>query len=372
MKTLIVLTFYAPHWTGITEHARRLAEGLAAEEHASVSVLATNHTGSLPKKEVINKVTVHRLPVLFRVSRTVISVAWLWRTLPMILSHDVVLIYMPFAEVLFVALLAKLCRKRLVLLHNGDLILPRGVLNTFVQTVFDITGYLSAWLATVLIAYSDDYARHSRLLKPFLLKTVAIFPLFPRTPKRKDRALVHLSKHRRPIIGFAGRFVEEKGFDILLAAIPQVLRKHPTATFLYAGKLHMEYEDFFEKHQELYDSVSHAIVSLGLLPQNAMSSFYDSIDIFVMPSRSECMGLVQVEALLAGVPVVVSNIPGARVPIEQTEMGVLVPPEDPVALAQGILTAIEQRDFFRKRHAKVKMVFAYQVTLEQYKKVLYG
>jgi glycosyltransferase involved in cell wall biosynthesis len=77
MKILFILTYYYPHWTGLTQYAKRLAEGLAKQGYR-ITVLTTQHELSLKTNERIAGVSVLRKPVLFRFSRTLISIAFLY------------------------------------------------------------------------------------------------------------------------------------------------------------------------------------------------------------------------------------------------------------------------------------------------------
>jgi 1-acyl-sn-glycerol-3-phosphate acyltransferase len=71
MKILVFLTYYHPHWTGLTAYAKRMAEGLAASGH-TVTVITAQHTPELPLSETINGVQVKRLRPMGRLSRGVI------------------------------------------------------------------------------------------------------------------------------------------------------------------------------------------------------------------------------------------------------------------------------------------------------------
>lgn len=373
MKILFALTYYSPHWTGLTEHAKRFAEALSEKGH-NVTVVATQHQKDLPKEEVLNRVKIRRSASWGRVSRTVLSPGYIWQVFLMMRSVDVVVCYTPFTEILFVGLLAKVLSKRFIIVHNGDLILPKGFFNRLIQMLFDVTTFLGGVLADQLIAYSDDYARHSRFLRQFLSKTVAIFPLFkPVSIKQSD---IVAMKNKLPksslIIGCAGRFVEEKGFDILLQAIPSLVKIYPEAVVVFAGEINIVYESFYQANGQRIQEAGKAFISLGLLTQKEMAAFYRSIDLFVLPSRSDCLALVQVEAMLAGVPVVVTDIPGARVPVITTGMGVIVSSQDPEALALGIIKAIKQKYLLVKKKDQLERLVNNERSLAIFEAVLAG
>lgn len=373
MNVLFTLTYYTPHWTGLTEHAKRLAEGLVTRGYTS-TVVTTQHESSLPLNETINGVHVVRTPVWFRLSRTLFSPIFFLKTWQEIHSADVVIAYTPLAEIVLISLMVKLQRKRLILVHNGDLLLPRGIGNRIIEKIFDLSSHFSGILADSLIAYSLDYAHFSRFLKQFRSKTTAILPLFPLstntspvTTKIKQR----IPKQRHPLIGFAGRFVQEKGFDVLLRAIPEIVKEFPDALFVFAGETNMVYENFFEQNAELVEQVHKYFFSLGRLSQEEMRGFYPLLDVFVLPSRSDCLAFVQVEAMLAGVPVVATNIPGARVPVKETGMGTLVAVEDPHDLAKGIVEVLKNRSVYEKKGKLVAELFNYEKTLDRYEEIIF-
>src|SRR5689334_16024819 len=94
MRVLTALNYYLPHWTGLTVYAANIAEGLASRGHA-VSVLTSRHERSLPERDTIGGVEVHRLRTLARVSRTSLMPGYvlaMWRAMG---SHDVLHLHSP-------------------------------------------------------------------------------------------------------------------------------------------------------------------------------------------------------------------------------------------------------------------------------------
>src|SRR3989344_5381826 len=136
MKVLFVLTYYHPHWTGLTQYAKRVAEGLTKRDF-EVRVLTTRHEDYLPSNEIIEGVRVLRSNVWFRLSRTMISLDLVWRIVREIMSVDKVIAFLPFAEVAWAGLWAKLLGKKMWLVHNGDLVLPAGIGNRILEKIYD-------------------------------------------------------------------------------------------------------------------------------------------------------------------------------------------------------------------------------------------
>jgi glycosyltransferase involved in cell wall biosynthesis len=150
--------------------------------------------------------------------------------------------------------------------------------------------------------------------------------------------------------------VNEKGFDVLFKAIPQ-METNKKYVFVFAGEVKMSYEDTYEKLKSLMEPIQDKVFILGLLNDAELLSFYKMIDIIVMPSRSDCFPLVQAEATIAGAPSICADIPGARMLVKTTGYGVLFAKENDRDLAEKLDEVIEDPKQFRKNHSKVLQMF---------------
>jgi glycosyltransferase involved in cell wall biosynthesis len=374
MRILTALTFYRPHWTGLTAHAVSVAEGLAARGH-QVTVLTTRHTYRLARDETINGVRIVRLAPIGRFSRGMITPAYPYAAAGLIAQHDVVQIHTPFPEAPWIALLCRALRKPLLMTHHGDVVMPEGRLNQFIERAAFVLMRLVGEMADAVTSYSRDYAESSRLLRTFDDKLAYVYPPveIPRPDGRAPEWRRELGLEGRTLIGFAGRWVEEKGFDYLLRALPLIRAECPTAHLVYAGDPHVVYEDFFERCQPLIEAQREHLTFLGLIrdPQR-MANFYAMCNVFALPSRSDMMALVQVESMLCGTPVVATDIPGARVVVRETGMGRLAPPQDPAGLAEAILETLRNPDRYRPSEAGVRAIFDSERSLRQYEDLLVG
>jgi len=372
MKVLFVLTYYHPHWTGLTQYAKRVAEGLTKRDF-EVRVLTTRHEDYLPSNEIIEGVRVLRSNVWFRLSRTMISLDLVWRIVREIMSVDKVIAFLPFAEVAWAGLWAKLLGKKMWLVHNGDLVLPAGIGNRILEKIYDESTQLAIKLSEGIVIHTEDYAENSRLLSKFRDKWKVILPPIAKM-KTEKQELEKLRKKLRPngfkIVGFAGRFVEEKGFDILLKSIPDVVKHVPNVKFFFAGEMHVAYENFFEKSKELFEKYKKFIISAGRLKLSEMANFYKVCDVFVISSRSDCFPVTQIEAMFCFVPVVVTDIPGARWPVKQTGMGIVVERHSPLALAEGIVEVLNNVQKYKYNFGRVKKIFDYKKSIDDYEKLI--
>ncbi len=263
-------------------------------------------------------------------------------------------------------MIAKVFQKKILIFHQGDLILPKGMINYLIQKIFDLASLISFALADQLATYTQDYAQNSRLLKKFPQKTQAFVPPLPyfaqpqiagQFDQQLQRKLSALKKKKTFLIGFAGRFVEEKGFDVLLAAIIKLKEQRDDFWLVFAGETNINYEKTFFKDQRLVNKLKDNLIFLGLLNDVQLHTFYQSIDLFILPSRSECFGLVQAEAMAQKTPVIVSDIPGARDPVVTTGYGLLFENNNSLALMLTIEKMLNHSKSFDKNYKKVLQYF---------------
>lgn len=369
MKVLIVTDFFHPHWTGVSKSIFNATQALSAE--FDFTVLTVRYKKELSFFENLSGVKVIRTIPFFSFSRAKYSLALVFRAIKLIRGSQVVMINSPCSNVLPIAVLSKLLRKKLLIFHQGDLILPHGLVNGLIEKIFDLCTRLSCILADKVSTYTKDYALHSRVLKPFLKKfEPIIWPL----PEFKKSNLIHqkpvaskisiklqkLKKNKTTIFGFAGRFVEEKGFDVLFKAIAQLDLKQKKIHFVFAGETDVKYEHTFTKNLPKLSQIKDRITFLGLLSGEELCSFYQSIDCFILSSRSECFALVQPESMAQKKPVIAPNIPGARQVVKQTRFGWLFESEDEKSLARAICKAKENLDSVQANYYQVEKMFDYE------------
>lgn len=358
-KLLIVSDYFYPHWTGIAKSMYYFVRAMAATYE--LTVLTVRFNKDLPRQETIFGANVVREDFLFPVSRAKYSLSIILTFLTMVRNYDEVLVNSPFSNIVPIVLIAKLFRKKVIVLHHGDLHLPAGIPNRLLELVFLLSSRIACGLADTVSTFTKDYAEHSVVLQPYLHKfhpmIIPIGSFMEQVTKHTDtpidKTLEALHKEKQILFGFAGRFVEEKGFDILFAAIPEIIAKVPKAHFIYAGELHMSYEKFFQKVEQTMLPIKQHLTLLGLLPENELISFYKHCDVIVLPSRSDCFPIVQMEAMAVGVPAVVSDIPGLRFLVQQTGFGIVCEKESPAALAEACVQAVENKQKLQAAYPKL-------------------
>lgn len=367
MNILTILTYYRPHTSGLTIYVERLAKALVEQGH-QVTVLTSQYDRSLAREEICDGVRVVRAPVLLRVSKGVIMPTFGYLAWKLALENDVIHLHLPQFDAAGVALRGRLLHKPTVITYHCDLELPQGLFNRLVNAVVHGMNHLAGVFTHRIGAYTADFASHSPYLTRFADKVRVILPPveLPETSPEAvaDFAIEHNPENRHPVIGMATRFASEKGVEILLDALPKVLAQHPNALVLYAGQYEdvMGEEAYFERLKPVIEryQARGQWKFLGLLNPAQMSAFYPALDVLVVPSlnSTETFGLVQIEAMLNGVPTVASNLPGVRQPPTMTGMGLVVPIGDAEALAAALLEIFAHPEKFAGKPEEIARTFA--------------
>jgi glycosyltransferase involved in cell wall biosynthesis len=138
-----------------------------------------------------------------------------------------------------------------------------------------------------------------------------------------------------PTVLFSGRLCLQKGPDLLLEAVPGLLRYHPSAKFVFAGDGHMR-PDLENRARQL--RVSHATRFLGYRNDGELIDLYKACDAVCLPSRNEPFGITALEAWAAGKPVIASQVGGLNEFVWHNFTGLKVYPQvDSVGWGLGML-----------------------------------
>jgi len=157
------------------------------------------------------------------------------------------------------------------------------------------------------------------------------------------------------LIAGIGRLVWQKGFEYLIDAVPRVTKQIAKIKFLIVGEGPLK-NRLKEKRKKL--RIEDKIIFTGF--KSDIKEILSSIDILVMPSLREGFPMVTLEAMAMAKPIVATDIDGIREQIDHDENGLLIPPEDPEAIADAIIFLFnnkeksEQLGFAAKKKAEEK------------------
>jgi len=346
----MVLTYYQPYKSGLTVYAVRQAQAFAALGH-QVTILTSQYDPSLPSEEDDGSVRIVRLPVLFRLTKGVIIPKLLFKSWALMRDSDLVNLHVPQFESGMISVMAKLSKKPVVITYHCDLEMPTGWLNKLAGWVTHMMHHLSAGLVDAIVHNTKDYAEQSKFLNRYLDKLSVIQPPvvnagFSEEDVDKFKEL-HKIKPGQRIIGMVARLATEKGVEYLVDAMPRVLDVYPQARVLFVGMYENVpgEERYQQKLMPMIEKLGDHWTFLGVVTEKEKSAFYDICDVLVLPSinRTESFGMVQVEAMLCGTPVVATDLPGVRQPITETGMGKIVPPRDASTLADAIIDGLSSK-----------------------------
>jgi len=378
MRILIVLTYYRPHISGLTIYVQRLARTLAKRGH-QVTVLTSQYDKSLPREEIIEGVRIVRAPVLLRISKGVIMPTFGYLAWKLVLKHDVIHLHLPQFDAAGVALRGRLLKKPTVISYHSDLKLPPGLFNRVANQVVHLMNFLAGVFTHRIGAYTEDFANHSPYLRLFSNKVDIILPPVELPKVSQDDVAAfgqtHNPQKKYPVIGMATRFASEKGVEVLLDALPKIFEQQSHATVLYAG----QYQDVMGEEAyllRLLPRIREYIAEeqwkfLGTLNPGQMAAFYPNLDVLVVPSlnSTETFGLVQIEAMMNGVPTVASNLPGVRQPPLMTGMGEVAAIGDADDLAQSILKILARPEKYRGNPDEIAHTFSPDVNAAAYERM---
>lgn len=376
MKLLFFSPYYLPHLSGLTLFPAQILAHWAKKHH--VRVLTFRHQPHLSPRETKHQLTIFRFSPGIRLSKGFISPASWFSFFPHFFWADLVIINLPNLEGLPLALMARLFHKPLLAFFHCEVNLGSGTINHLISFCLSQSLKLQLNLSNQIITTTLDYPQHlSWYSTTFLKKTQSIFP-----PIRSLLKNPQIQHHYRQLkqnhywLGFSGRLAREKGLEYLIAALEKLTLPRPF-TLVLAGPSGKQvtgessYTSFIQSRLK-QASVPHLF--LGSLSPADLSAFYANLNVLVLPSinQTEAFGMVQVEAMLAGVPVVASNLPGVRVPLQQTGMGLLVKPKDVTGLRSALHQVLTSPHLYTNptNQAKTRRLFQPQPTFVHYDKLL--
>lgn len=366
-KILIILNYYVPYISGVTEYARLAAEMLV-KEGCDVTVLASNHA-NLPKFEMINGVKVYRSKVLFKISKGTVSLEYITLAKKLSKEADIVNLHCPMLESGLLSLLIP--KQKIVTMYHCDINLPKSLVNQFIVKIMDLSHLICLKRSNRIGVTTVDYASHSRVAKNFTNKMFGVTaPIKEYSPQKSEKKL------NTQVIGFCGRIVEEKGIDVLIKAFEIIRKQRNNVELQVAGdyKTVAGGSIYPSLKQYIEEKTIPNIKFLGKLPEEDMARFFSKLDVFVLPSINslEAFGMVQIEAMRCGAPVVSTDLYGVRTIVKNTGAGLVSKRGDSESLAKCIIQVLDNKEQYSKTIEEIEKVYSNKLWGEKYKYLLFG
>jgi glycosyltransferase involved in cell wall biosynthesis len=320
MRILQIGKYYSPDKGGIETHLRALSSRM--QEYAEVEVVVAG--GHSPATEYIDGIKVERLATPLTAFGAPICprlIARLRRT-----DADIVHIHLPNPWAVF-AYLASGCQCPLVVSYHSDIV-RQSYLEPFFRPI--LRQFLKR--ASLILCSSENLLKFSCPLREFRDRCVVVpYGIDPKQISRADPVKVNaiLTKYQRPIVLAVGRLVYYKGFEYLITAMTQV-----DASLIIVGN--------GPRKKALMQLASDLGVAdkVTILDQvEDVTPYYHAAEIFVLSStaRSEAFGIVQLEAMAAGKPVVNTDLlSGVPFVSQHGKTGLTVPAKNWQALAGAV------------------------------------
>ncbi len=366
--------YFYPYISGITQYPYRLLSGNNLPYKTTCLTFRYNFALS-SEERISDNLTIKRMPFWFRISKGFISPQSLHHFWHEVRKTDTVLVNLPSFEGIFLVLMAKLIRKPVVALLHCEVSLPSSPFNLLVNIILNCGVYLQLLCAEKIIVETKDYFLNRWPYSSFFGKIYEVFPLVnTSTPDVVfENKIKTIRKKHAHLVGFCGRVASEKGIEVLIES----LRLLGNTTLIFAGPTGAQVageELYYEKIRTLLENKKIPHVFLGSLSPEELGAFYKGIDVLVLPSlnKTEAFGMVQVEAMLRGTPVVASSLPGVRIPLLMTKMGILTRPGSPQDIKVALEKIFDNKNLYAntKLTERAKKIFSVKKTVNELSRLL--
>jgi glycosyltransferase involved in cell wall biosynthesis len=192
-------------------------------------------------------------------------------------------------------------------------------------------------------------------------------------PVKRSTQLANRYKLSEFTILFVGRLVEVKGVEYLIEALSKLSKDeiHFKALIVGDGPLKPELESYVANND-----LNSKVEFCGWVDKSKLEEYYSVADVFVGPSLQEAQGIVFVEALATGTPVVASRVGGIIDIVTEGKNGYLVPAKSSRLLYEKLKLIIDDKDLLKKlsksSRQEAKKKFSWDVVSEKYIKILSG
>ncbi len=339
MKVLLVSDVFYPHTGGVPEHMLYLWKHLKLLGH-QVKILAPSYGKNYPyvDEDIIRLGRAIKIPKNKSVAVLTFGLMIPWK-LRRFLTHenfDIVHIHGPVAPVLPYFVLKYSHAKNFVTFHSAHedslgYVMWEPVLEQYFRKIDGMIAVSEVARDSVSKYFHGDY----RII-PNGIDTSRFRPGLEPIPE--------LSQYS-PKILFVGRFEPRKGLKYLLQAFPLIIEEFPSVKLIVVGRgiLERYYRRYVEEH------IKEHVIFTGHASPEDLPRYYASCDIYCSPATGqESFGIVLLEAMATGMPIVASDISGYKRVMEDGKEGLFFKACDVQSLADRIIHMLRNRDMMAR------------------------
>lgn len=366
--SVLVPRFFSPESDAFDQHLREIIEVLASTGVCVTLFTFASEEGAGARLAAIREANTQALEVKTYAPRRIalkgIPPQYFCTALVNdLLEHsaDIVHVY-DFSQIYFLSALTKKGRAPLVL---SPVILPAYHSHlTLLQKLW--TTFLLG-LGKKVSAFLVDIPASRKALLDLGISKEKIAALSVETDYPK---MSSLNRQDEAVVLTVGRYAPNKGLHILIDAVPAVLERHPEIVFYLVGTV--SDKEYYKQLKKMARGWEEHIHLTGPLPEEALLSLFSRARLFVFPSINDPHGLINLEAMAAGIAVIATRVDGSEALIHDGHNGILVTPDNVFSLSQGILDLLdskEKRDLlaekgretaknhYWKKHAEATLAF---------------
>lgn len=344
MKIAQVTPYMYPHLGGVESHVLELSKCLKRRGH-DVTIITTLLEGT-KERETVEGIPVIRVkpllmtlstPVIHNLEKTILKEDW-----------DIIHAHSPPPLTDFFSLrAAKKTDTPFVLTYHCDLEIPHIFGPLIVQIYQRTLGTYTVSKADKIITTTSSYGATSRAVwyrdSEVIPNAVDAKRFHPSNSPGDIRERLGIKSDEHMVL-YVGRIVYHKGLEHLVESAAY-LEDDTKIVIGGTGDFKPSLRKIIKKH-----GLKDRVIFPGRIPGHELPMYYAAADLFVLPSvsRLEAFGIVALEAMASGTPVVVSDIPGVREVITEGEHGLLMEPLNPENLAGKIRTILRNPTLAKK------------------------
>lgn len=366
MNICLVATGFSPDdGGGIGTYIFNLSQELTALGH---KVFVITKTLKEEKEEIINGVSIYRATSRYisRLESYLPGLAWsqfvAWKIKEIDKRYGIDIVEFPNWEGVGFRYLLKKRRKPVVTrLHTPyfeTLLIDKG------EARANLGDKFTCWMEKAAVKRSDYLTSATEYHKNFIASAynidknrITLLPLGIQVPVLKELPPEHPNILK---LLYVSRLEKRKGVLTLMEAIPKVLKGFSDAEFYFIGtdRPHAPGGRCFKEYfQEKFKDYTEKVHFLGYVSYNELNKHYTESDIFVVPSVYESFGLIYIEAMAYGKPVICCDTGGASEVVENGVTGFLVPASNSDLLAERILELLKNKELRKKmgRNGRIRV-----------------